>query len=526
MNRVRGVVSLSLVAGALGCSLPTEPNPAFQSQVLRCEVTRKECIAEGLSPSGGVTCAQFSDPVTFTATACADKGTKPLDVCNTFFCDQPKGIAYGYPNPCSIVATDVTNQTGPDGLCRSVGGGPRLARANVTRRWRDCVPAEGGASCETLKLNGNTDFLCVDTSTTPAFEALQPTLGARDTSILISSFVLNSPNCPLIGDIKRGNLTYDMAASSMGTASAGGASTTLGVRSGFAVSRTDCSSETCVPSIDNLNLNLADRVIKGLPITGVSVTNISPIPLLGTPEIDSGLVTIPPDNVSLLVTGRVNGIVASLVLNNKTPWRAKATSGQIVLQGSLDVDVTDANGHPLRVKVAIDATGKPASSKVLACSQLSSHARLFGFEDVESWRTAKAKVSLVTSPTTQGCGALGLDGSGYIPISSTSFTTSGLSPRAALSIDLFIPCHQPNPHYLGALQMYLSCPSGDVNNQFIGQVELTGKPVNKFSTLRFPLPKATLTTLGRPLNDCSIGLALNVSATGEKWILDNLRFTP
>jgi hypothetical protein len=113
-----------------------------------------------------------------------------------------------------------------------------------------------------------------------------------------------------------------------------------------------------------------------------------------------------------------------------------------------------------------------------------------------------------------------------MPITSTSFTTSGLSPRAALSIDLFIPSGQPNPQQLGALQMSLSCPSGGVNNQRIGTVNLTGKPLNAFSTLRFALPQATLATLGRPLNDCSFAIAFKVNATQANWILDNLRFTP
>jgi hypothetical protein len=71
----------------------------------------------------------------------------------------------------------------------------------------------------------------------------------------------------------------------------------------------------------------------------------------------------------------------------------------------------------------------------------------------------------------------------------------------------------------------LSCPSGNVFNQSIGQVELTGKPTGQYSTLRFPLPSAVVSTLGRGLQDCFFGLALNVNATGQKWLLDNLRFT-
>ena len=168
----------------------------------------------------------------------------------------------------------------------------------------------------------------------------------------------------------------------------------------------------------------------------------------------------------------------------------------------------------------------PTTAQNAACAAESSLQRLFGFEDVQRWTSTQAALSLVTSPLTQGCGALGVSGQGYIPINGGTFTTSGLATKAAASVDLFIPTNQPNQSYLGALQMYLSCPSGNVFNQYIGQVELTGKPQNQYSTLRFPLPSVTLSTLARPLNDCSFSFALNVNPTGRTWILDNLRFTP
>ena len=101
----------------------------------------------------------------------------------------------------------------------------------------------------------------------------------------------------------------------------------------------------------------------------------------------------------------------------------------------------------------------------------------------------------MTSPIRQGCGALGIQGSGYMPINSIAFVAGGLTVTAALSVDLFIPNNQPNQFYLGALQMYLSCPSVGSYNQYIGQVELTGKPQNAYSTLRFPLPTAVKNTL-------------------------------
>ena len=70
-----------------------------------------------------------------------------------------------------------------------------------------------------------------------------------------------------------------------------------------------------------------------------------------------------------------------------------------------------------------------------------------------------------------------------MPINGYPFVASGLTLNSALSVDLFIPNNQPNQNYLGALQMYLTCPSVNAFNEYIGQVELTGKPQNAYSTL-------------------------------------------
>ncbi len=60
----------------------------------------------------------------------------------------------------------------------------------------------------------------------------------------------------------------------------------------------------------------------------------------------------------------------------------------------------------------------------------------------------------------------------------------------------------------------------------MGQVDLAGKPQNRFSTMRIPLTSAARNVLARPLDDCSIQYTLNVNGTNQTWVLDNLRFTP
>jgi hypothetical protein len=232
------------------------------------------------------------------------------------------------------------------------------------------------------------------------------------------------------------------------------------------------------------------------------------------------------DALTFAVNGKMNGADAVFFASNNAPMRVDVTTPAFRLTGQLALDNLGPGGSSLPITVGVDTRGTPATAATSACASASGRARLFGFEDVQAWSSSQAALSLVTSPVTQGCGALGVRGQGFMSINGAAFTTSGLVTNSAASVDLFIPTNQPNPSWLGALQMYLSCPSGNVFNQYIGQVELTGKPTGRYSTLRFPLPAVTRSTLAQALSDCSFSFALNVNATGQAWSLDNLRFTP
>src|SRR5262249_1853080 len=63
-----------------------------------------------------------------------------------------------------------------------------------------------------------------------------------------------------------------------------------------------------------------------------------------------------------------------------------------------------------------------------------------------------------------------------------------------------------------------------VNNAFLSQVELTGKPVNQFSTLAFAVPAAVASSVGSYCEDFDLRVAVNVptNATGT-YLIDNIR---
>jgi parallel beta-helix repeat protein len=156
---------------------------------------------------------------------------------------------------------------------------------------------------------------------------------------------------------------------------------------------------------------------------------------------------------------------------------------------------------------------------------VNSNAAIFGFESLTAW-TSSAPLSLDGARKTQGSFGMAVGGSGYRFLTSAPLTTP-LSPlTATLLLDVFVPGNQPNQFWFGSVQMFASCPSAALSNVFLGQVELTGKPTNAFSTLSFPVPANIRTALGQARTDCFFGIAINTNATPTTPVVDNLRFRP
>ena len=158
-------------------------------------------------------------------------------------------------------------------------------------------------------------------------------------------------------------------------------------------------------------------------------------------------------------------------------------------------------------------------------------ADVMGFETAGAWSTTTVGAVLAQSSThSQGASSLSVRPSnknGYTPIASVPLTTlSGVS--TALALDIMLPTQQPNPRWLGTVQMYLNCPSRSIFSQFLAQAELTGKPLNVWNTISFPLTNAQVSgLLSAGYSDLTITIVLNVQVpTTGTYFIDNLRFVP
>ncbi|MFZ5890751.1 MAG: choice-of-anchor X domain-containing protein [Myxococcota bacterium] len=151
---------------------------------------------------------------------------------------------------------------------------------------------------------------------------------------------------------------------------------------------------------------------------------------------------------------------------------------------------------------------------------------LFGFEQSGDWQSPAA-LSLNTTTFSQGVASLAIAASGWTPITSRAFATSEISQLTnILVVDLFIPTAQPNPYWVGDLQLSIRCPSVGLYQTGLGSHTLTNKPRGEFSSLQFTLPAQVTTALSSSAQDCSFQFTLNVNSGSGTWLLDNLRFVP
>lgn len=169
------------------------------------------------------------------------------------------------------------------------------------------------------------------------------------------------------------------------------------------------------------------------------------------------------------------------------------------------------------------------SESVRAAAQAVTSPDVFGFESATLWSTSVSGAQLSSSSThSEGAHSLAVKPSssnGYTPIVSVPLSAlPAVSP--ALALDVMLPTAQANPYWLGTMQMYINCPSRNIYSAFLAQVELTGKPLNVWSTLTFPLTSSEVTSLlSAGYTDLTVTVVLNVQVpTSGTYLIDNLRF--
>ncbi|HEY5959068.1 MAG TPA: hypothetical protein VIV60_21065 [Polyangiaceae bacterium] len=151
-----------------------------------------------------------------------------------------------------------------------------------------------------------------------------------------------------------------------------------------------------------------------------------------------------------------------------------------------------------------------------------------GFEDPTKPWTTTGPGTLTTDKSTasEGLSSQGVNGCGYTPITSPVFNTTELGVVGTkIAFDVMLPTQQSNPNWYGAVQLHVNIPAANLNNAYVGQVELTGRPLGVWQTVELTLPNEIRQALLGDYPNAQFILSTNLSECSARFRIDNLRFT-
>jgi len=541
---------VSAIVGAACCSIAgcrtdvelTVPVPF----VVTCDINREECTGFVFDGGGNPSCPNQNIVVqSFTATACFS-GTHPTPTLDQAFqaCEQYCTTLYDLDiEQCEALVRRKPNGVDLDvrdslpGECfkiQTASNGP-TAKATCTRGGRACAATQtsGGKTICTDQSNliSENVNLCFDPTKETAYD-LCTNNNVSATIFGIGIGVLKEPRL-VVTDVQLNGcpppappaalIAYGIGTGLVGTVNIGGVATPLTATGGSVVVDGACdgNGENCiVPDVRSMRVTFADTVVQGVTVQNLEGRLAAPAPIVVT----NGVPRIPRANLQLELSGTFLGGTSRVQVSPTQDVPLQLDAQSVSFTAPFSALVPALNNVVVPVTGSITFAGS-TSNPGAACGGFSILQTLLGFEDL-GWTSTQASLSLSATRHTQGCYGLNVAGGGYMVVNSARFATPLPSLSPTLALDVFVPTGQPNPYWLGAVQLYASCPSGGMNNAYLGQVELTGKPTGAFSTLTYPVGSGVMATLSQTHNDCFFSVAVNVNATPTPVVLDNLRFLP
>jgi len=559
--------TVALMAGIPACGSITvvgPPTPPDHFQQVTCLVTRTECTGWEQTTTDkldnlDVHCptGNFATMGPFNATICyktAGGGTfeqqkaDAQKACDSYCASgfgglYPLGSVANKGGPVTCQATELSDTIADEipGQCTKTTtqspGATTFALCNLFGRacnGQQTAP-DGTQFCTLMPpvISGQSTSSCFDSSITTAESVCQNSFefpdmppGAVNKSVQfaywnVANVELNDSEsaCQAEAD-NLGTSAYGVGAGPIGSFSMQGTTTALTSKGGFATLKTSCDStgEFCVTKLKSLKVQLADVTVAGLTLHNPEAN------LVTSASTNFGTTSLPVNAVKLSIEGDITGMGrARTVWSNPQPMTLSTSGTNASLSGAFSATVNTSLIGTASLTGNISITASTTSPNA-GCANQSTLQQLLGFETTADWSSPQVPLSLTTSRKTQGCFGMQVGGGNYRTLNSVPFATPLPGTTGTLGLDVFNPPNPPNPFWLGAVQMYLSCPSANFNNQYIGQVELTGKPLNAFSTLNFPIPAPILSVLQGSHPDCFFSIAVNANATPTPPVLDNLRF--
>jgi hypothetical protein len=156
---------------------------------------------------------------------------------------------------------------------------------------------------------------------------------------------------------------------------------------------------------------------------------------------------------------------------------------------------------------------------------------VLGFDDASKWNPPvwdNAAFGKELSPDkVEGNYSLAIVANGYKVLESAPMNQSVVGGTNSIAWAIKLSSQQPNPWWIGQMAVNLTCPSRNIYNAWIGQLELTQLPLGQWLNVGLTLPSYVSTALeGAKYSDLSISLVMNVNQGAGPLLLDNFRFLP
>jgi hypothetical protein len=161
---------------------------------------------------------------------------------------------------------------------------------------------------------------------------------------------------------------------------------------------------------------------------------------------------------------------------------------------------------------------------------------LFGFDSLADWSSPEAPLSQ-SANRRQGTSSLVVGKVGanqYRAVNSVPFSTAlfqglvtgGSNGTTKIKYDIFIPANPVDPFWIGQTQLFVSCPSANLYNVYLGAVDLTGKPLGAYSTVSFNLPTNVRNVMLSSTPKLDFSFKVVVNSKDANQLLDKMQFTP
>lgn len=155
-----------------------------------------------------------------------------------------------------------------------------------------------------------------------------------------------------------------------------------------------------------------------------------------------------------------------------------------------------------------------------SAQRLNAGGAILGFETASVWHGPGSIAS--SAVHSEGASSLAVDPtSAYSRYTSDAFELTGQLRSIALDVEL--PSAPVGSTWPGSVQVFVSCPQKSVSSEFVGQVELAGKPIGVFNRLEYPVSASLRTRLGSGCSGMKVTIGLNAPSGSLEYLLDNLR---